>query len=54
MKKLVNMRNKRVVSYAVMTWKNWSFQLDAEVRIILLKRDFANKFFMTTMFNGLK
>ena len=48
------MKNNKEMSNALLTWKDWSIELEQNVRVVLLKREYANKFFLTTMFNELK
>jgi hypothetical protein len=39
---------------AMLSWKNFNMQVGQEVRIIMLQREYSQKFFMNRLFSELK
>ena len=53
-KTLMLNRYKYQLSKAMLIWKNYSMTIDQSVRIIMLQREYAQKFFLSRLFNELR
>lgn len=47
-------RYRLALSTAMLTWKNFNWEVGQEVRIIMLQREYSQKFFLNRLFSELR
>ena len=52
--RMIYLKKKMQCQSAILQWKNWSMRLEHEVRVTILKQEFSQKIFMTSVFNAIK